>query len=246
MMALQDLQVAAINEIFNNGGTVTDFITPTMATRWLNAAQYTLWQNLVMNDISYWGFYDRILNVPSGMTTPAILTLPEDVHRITSMSFSLNNALGTGRIDVPPLNDPRERSYIVSDTLPISETNPGFAWMEGPPSIGVGPAYGLSGSTNYFIRQIQLVPTPETTGFLYYDGQRLPAEMVELTDIPEVPRDTQDFLVWEAILRADLRDKVFRQEIFKKRDMSLKDAIATHKKGVQGQRTTNVIRRRWS
>lgn len=238
MMQLSDLRTAAVNEIFNNGGTVTDFITPTMANRWANMAQYTLWQNLVMNDVSYYGFYDRQLVVPAGMVTPAILQLPEDVYSIVSMAFSLNSSAGTSRIDIPPLTDTRERSFIVTDTLPISETNPGFSWMEGPSIV-------VAGTPKNWVRQIQLVPTPQTTGYIYYDGQRLPVEMAADNDIPDAPRDCHDFLVWEMVLRCDLRDKVFRQEVFKKRDMALKDIIAVHKKGVQKQRTAKVIRRRW-
>jgi hypothetical protein len=238
-MKVSDVKTAAILEYFNNGGTSTDFATPTMYSRWINQATTEIWSKLIGLDVNWYNFRKKTLTVVSGTDAYA---LDITCARVTGMAIRTGTSPNYNYQIITPLNESRDNFYISGNGLWNATQNlapSGFQWYEGESAL----------STGQFIRKIILTPVPQSNFTAVYDGQRytVPVDVPpasESTAYIDLPFDFFEPLVLRVVRSALRRDQVNTDEIQKDIDRLDSYIFPTHSSSIQRQSAQRVSKRR--
>ena len=239
-ITVSDVKTAAILEYFNNGGTSTDFATPTMYSRWINQATTEIWAKLIQMNVNWYNVREKTLAIVSGTAAYAI---DQTVVRITSVQIRTGTSPGYTYQEIVPLNDSKDNYAMRTNGLFAMSQNTlqpaGYRWYEGESAL----------STGNFVRKINLDPVPTSSFTVVYDGQRYPVLVTvppadESVAYVDLPIDFFEPLVLRVVRSALRRDQVNVAEI--NEDIKLLDEIifSTHGSSIQRQVPQRVKRTR--
>lgn len=239
-LTVANVRTAAILEYFVNGGTSTDFATPTMAARWVNQATTEIWSKLCQLDINWYNFRKKTISVVSGTDAYA---LDITCARVSGMAIRNGTSPNYTYQIIQPLNESRDNfsmnlTGLWAGALNLQPT--GFQWYEGESA--------LNGSGE-FIRKVIFTPMPQSAFTVAYDGQRYTVPI----DVPpasesvayiDLPFDFFEPLVLRVVRSALRRDQVNVDEI--NRDIDRLDALIfpTHSSSIQRQTAQRISKRR--
>lgn len=236
---VSDVKTAAILEYANNGGTSSDFFTPTMYSRWINQAVTEIWTKLIGVDVNWYNFRKKTISVFSGTDAYA---LDITAARVTGVWIRTGTTPYFNYQLIPPLNDSRDNGLPNNNGLWGQLTNlqpSGFQWYEGESALSAGQ----------FIRKIILLPVPSSAFTLAYDGQRytVPVDVPpadETLAYVDLPFDFFEPLVLRVVRSALRRDQINVAEI--NADIDRLDGLIfpTHATSIQRQSAQRVQKRR--
>lgn len=234
-MQVSEVITHAVNEYFDNPGTATDDITPSMAISWCYWGVMEMWRKLKDQEFGYFQIRQNTLSITSGTSVYAIPnastttnTTSSSVAAITKVFVRQGAADPFTYIPVPPLY-PTERywakmSNILFPMSNISASSPGFFW-----SSNTG---ALDGSGNPTLN-IEFSPTPSFTGTIVYDGIRYPAKPAATTDFIDLPDHLHRGVILWVLKQCYLRDKADLTEINKEIEDFYHDALNFEAPGLQ-------------
>lgn len=241
-ISVSDVKTAAIQELFRDGASATDDITPTIYCRAINLALEDIWAKVIENNLDLYRFTGYTLPLVAGTSEYA---MANDVMRVSAMFIRDGSSPNYAYRVISPMGDSRDHYDFSSSQAMFPYYNiigyTGMKWFESKQSLDV------SGN---WVRYVTITPQPTQNATVVYDGVRKIAKIsvpvssnIESTTFLDVPDNFLASIMFRVLKHAYIRDTAKWSEI----DMGIARADATafavHRRGLNYQATLRILRR---
>jgi hypothetical protein len=240
-ISVSDVKTAAIQELFRDGATANDDITPTMYCRAINLALDDIWAKVIENNLDLYRFTATPLALVAGTSEYALST---DTMRVTAMFIKDGTSPSYVYRVISPLGDSRDHyDYSSSQSMFPYYNIVGFSgmkWFESKQALD---------TNGNWVRSVTFTPNVTQSMSVVYDGVRLikkvavPVATDETTTYLDIPDNFLASIMYRVLKYAYIRDTAQWAEIDQEINRADATAFAVHRRGLNWQATLRVVRR---
>lgn len=241
-ISVQNIIDYAVTDLYVDGGTTSDQITPSVQGRAINWALEEVWELCAEKNLDLYAFRERTISVVSGTQEYA---LDSDTFRVTNLQVRDGVAPNYTYIPILPLRDSRNHfdrravDPFFGAGVTFSSLFP-YRWFESKQALVAGA----------WTRYITLEPVPATSFTAVYDGLR---EVTKVT-VPsgnwtspstiylDVPDNFDRSIALRVVKYCYMKNKSRVDEINGEIALADDRAIGLHRRGLQWQIPLKVVR----